>query len=122
MKKSFLHTIICTNVLQNIPGKFLIQLPRDECHANSCQSNDAGNRDEKCLDFRPEDGGSNSLLESIVPSQNANGHLDLVNLKGSINKKSQVGDADANDLNSVFRAQGIPNNDELVQETKDDEG
>lgn len=60
-------------------------------------------------------------LESVVTEQNIDGARDLVDLDSGINQEGQVGNANANDLNGVFHAQSIPNNNQFVKEAKNEE-
>lgn len=121
MKESLLHAIICSNVLQNIPRKFLVQFPCNKRHTHGHEADDGGNRDEKRLQFGPEFLRGDIGIKSPVTRQDVDGHLNLIHLKGSVDQHSQVGNADTNDLNCVFHAKGVPNDDQFVQETKDEE-
>lgn len=54
-------------------------------------------------------------------TQIINRFLNLVNLNCRVNKQSQVGDADTDNLNGVLQAKGVPNEQQFVQETKNEE-
>jgi hypothetical protein len=46
VEKALLHAIVCTNILENVPGKGLVQLPSNETHYDSDQPDDGRNSDE----------------------------------------------------------------------------
>ncbi len=121
MEETLLHAVVCANVLEDIPGEFLIQLPGAKGHADGGESNNGRNGDEKGLDVAPEFMRGDVVAESIGAAKNGNSRLNLVDLDGGIDEHGQVGDADANDLNRVFHAEGIPDDDQLVEETKNEE-
>lgn len=119
VEESLLHAIVGTNVLQNVPGIFLIDLPRDEAHADSSHGNDGGYSDEEGLHIIPE--VLVRFLEGVPFSKNLNGLVDLVNLDRGVDHKSKVGEAHSNNLNGVLLTESIPDNDQGVQETEDEQ-
>lgn len=54
IQKPLLHPVVGTNLLQNIPGKDLVQFPRDPGHDHSANGQYDGNGNEKALDLAPE--------------------------------------------------------------------
>lgn len=49
------------------------------------------------------------------------GDLNLFDLDGGIDHDGQVGDADSNDLNGVLVSQSIPDDNELVEESENEQ-
>lgn len=50
-----------------------------------------------------------ATLQAVVLAQVGDCFFDLVNLNCGVDQQSQVGDANANDLNGVLQAEGVPN-------------
>jgi hypothetical protein len=115
------HPVIGTDGLEDIPGEFLVKLPADEAHADSGKSNDGRNSHEIRPDLIPNAGDGLTGLKSTVLLQNLQGLADLVDLDGRVDQHGQVGNANTNSLDSILHAQGIPDDDQLVKETKDEE-
>lgn len=53
--------------------------------------------------------------------EDVDGHLDLVDLSGSVDDEGKFSDANADDLDCVLVAQRIPDDDKDVQEAEDEE-
>lgn len=49
--------------------------------------------------------------ESVGREQDVDCARDLINLDDGVDQEGQVGNANANDLNGVFHAQSVPDND-----------
>lgn len=114
MKEPLLHAIVGTNILQDIPSKLLVELPRHKDHANCAEGNNGRDGDKIRLDIAPKLLGVGISIEGIVVPKNHNGFLDLVDLNGRVNHEGEVGNADSNDLNRVLHPQGIPNDHQNV--------
>ena len=69
------------------------------------------------MDITP-DGGFQEGVESFKVSD---GILDLVDLDGGINHERDVGNAETDDLNGVLGLEGIPDQDEFVDETEQEQ-
>lgn len=122
MEVSFSHSVICSYVLQDIPCKFLIKSPSNEDHSNGGKRDDDGNCNEVGLKIGPQSFRCETRLQRIVGAQNAERLLNLVILNRGVDEEGKIGDADADDLNSILHSQCIPYNDQIVQETENEEG
>ena len=60
--------------------------------------------------------------DGIVRLQEIDGVSDLVDLQRSVGQQGRVTYAEADDLNCVLAAQGVPYQDEFVDEGEDEEG
>ena len=106
-------------MLVNRPGKLVVQLPGDTSHQDRAKSEDARYCDHERLDCRPN---INAGLDLVGSLQHIDCIVDLVLLYCGIDKQSEIIHAKANDLNGVFEPQGIPHKDELINESKNEEG
>lgn len=120
MKESLLHAIIGTNVLENIPGILLVNLPRKEAHNEGSKGDDGRDSHQVRLHIVPKLGSSHTTLESIVLLENIEGFGNLIDLNSRVNHKGQVREADTNDLNGVLLSESIPDDDESVKETENE--
>lgn len=120
MKEALLHAIIGANVLENIPSKLLVELPGNVHHDNGGDSNDDGSGNKVGLDIAPEHGRCDALLQRTVDLEDSKRHLNLLKLESRVNQESQIGDADADNLNRVLHAQRIQHEDQLVKETENE--
>ena len=64
VEKSLLHAVISSDVLQDIPSKFLIQFPRDVTHGNRDECEYARDANQDRLHILP-DGGFQEGAESL---------------------------------------------------------
>lgn len=119
MKEALLHAIVGANVLKNVPSKLLVELPGNVYHDNSGDSNDDRGGNKVGLDIVPQHGRCDALLQRAVDLEDSKSHLNLLKLEGRVNQKSQIGDADADDLNRVLHAQRVQHEDQFVKETED---
>lgn len=122
MQEAFLHAIIGTNVLEDVPRKNLVQLPRHEAHTDATQPNNSRDGDEVGPDVLPHSICGLGDLERSVYAEDIQRDLNLLDLQRGVDHQSQVGNADTDGLNGVLHAQRIPDDDELVEETEDEEG
>jgi hypothetical protein len=121
VKETLPHPVIGTDSLEDIPGKFLVKFPADEAHADSSKSNDGRNSHKIRPHLFPNGSDCFARLESTVLLQNSQGLSDLVDLNGRVNQHSQVGNANTDSLDGVLHAQGIPDDDQFVKETENEE-
>lgn len=110
MEESLLHAIIGSDMLENVPGELLVQLPGDETVADGTDTDDARNSNQNALYIIPH----GQVGYSILGDQDINGLADLIDLDGRINHQSKVCDTNTNDLNGVLDPKRIPHKDELV--------
>lgn len=118
VKESLLHPVVGTNVLEDIPGELLVELPGDEDHDDGAQADDARDDAEEGNDVFPEVVLSQGTL---CDGQDVDGLLDLVNLDGREDKEGHVRDAHEDDLDRVLHPQRVPYQDQLVYEGEDEE-
>lgn len=121
MKEPLLHPIVGANDLEDVPSKVLVELPRNEAQDDGDEANDGGDGNEVRLDIGPNHINGQSRLEGVVFLKEVEGLGNLVDLNPSVYHKGKVGEADSNDLDCVLLSESIPDNDELVQETEDEE-
>lgn len=121
VKESFLHAIISTNVLENIPSILLVDLPRKKAHDKGSKGNDGGDSHKVRLHIVPEFCGRHFRSEGAVFTENIKSLFDLIDLDGGINHEGEVGKADTNDLNGVLLAESIPNDNESVEKSENKE-
>ena len=122
MKKSLLHTVIGTDLLQDIPRKFLIEFPGAHAHSKSGDANDRGDGIEKGRAASPY--RFTCAVQKNGPvfvSELINGSINLVDLENGVDEESQVGDAKPDNLNGVLPAQGIPREKEDIEEAEDEQ-
>lgn len=118
MQEALLHAVIGTNVLENVPSKLLIELPGNVYHDNGGDSNDDRSGDKVSLDIVPQHSRCDALLQRTVDLEDSKSHLNLLKLESRVNQESQIGNADADDLNCVLHAQRIQHEDQFVKETE----
>ncbi len=104
-------------MLQDIPSKFLIQLPGDKTHENRDDCEDTGHADKDGLDALPDV----DIFESANILQVGDCVTDLINLNGSVDEKREVRDAKSDDLNGVLCLEGIPHQQEFVDEAEQEQ-
>jgi len=122
VQETLLHAVVSTNLLENVPGKLLVQLPRYEGHEHRGHGDDAGNGHEKGADGGPE---IRPVVDTVdngaLTSQDVDGVADLIDLDGRVDEDGQVGEGEADDLNRVLHTQRVPDKYQLVQEGEDEE-
>jgi hypothetical protein len=69
----------------------------------------------------PHLSGGRAVDEGTFSFQDTDGTLDGVDLDGRVDDQSEVGNADANDLNGILLTKSIPYNHTLVQEGENEE-
>ena len=121
MKEALLHAVVSADLLQNVPSKLLVQFPGHEPHRDGEHGNDDGNRHEERAARGPGTLAGRVDFERAVGLNVRDGSSDLVDLQRGVDEQGQVRDADSNDLDGVLETQGIPGQDQLVQETKNEE-
>lgn len=102
----------------NSPRKLIVQLPGDETHDDREECNNNGNRHQKWSNILPDI----IFLQDIAPEfESFDSPVNLVELDCSIHQHTNIVDAESDDLNGVFESQRIPDEDQLIQETEDEE-
>lgn len=104
-------------MLQDIPSELLVQLPCDERHGNGDSCEDARDADEDRLDIRP----NVIIRKGVERLEIVDGFVDLIDLDGSVDEKREIGDAEADNLNRVLRLKSIPDQNEFVDETEQEQ-
>src|SRR3569833_355571 len=122
VEESLLHPIVGTNLLQDIPGEHLVELPGDETHHHRRHGDDDRDGYQVWPHERPQVRLAGFQLDGAPVLQLRHGVLDLVDLDGRVDQDGHVGGADADDLNRVLHPQGIPHEDQLVQVGEEEEG
>lgn len=118
MKEALLHAIIGANVLENVPSKLLVELPGNVYHDDGGDSDDDRSGNQVGLDIVPQHGRCDAFLQRTVDLEDSKSHLNLLKLESRVDQESQIGDADADDLNCVLHAQRIQHEDQFVKETE----
>ena len=114
VEEALLHAIISTDVLQNVPSEFLVQLPGNEAHADGHDADDGRDSNEIRSHVNPHSFSSVPSFERIVQGKHVESNVDLVDLNRGINDESKVRKANANNLDSVCHAKSVPHHHELV--------
>lgn len=117
VEESLLHSIIGSNVLQNVPGEFLVQFPSNETEADGANRNNARDSDQNAPNVIPDI----EVLHGVLGLQNGDGLIHLVDLNRGVDHESEVRDAYSDDLNGILDAQSVPYKDELVKKAEDEE-
>ena len=108
MKESLLHPVIGSNLLQDIPGKLVVQLIGDIGHHNRDHPDDCRDSDEEWLACLPNILARRSGLQHASFLQYINRRVDLVDLEERIHHEGEVGYAQPDDLNRVLQSERIP--------------
>ncbi len=122
VQEPLLHAVVGADLLQDVPGKLSVQLIRNGAHDNGDHADDGGHGNEEGFDQQPH------VLVLVVRLQSAGVHelvdraVNLINLEGGVDEDGQVGHAQADDLNRVLEAQGVPCQEQDVEEAEDEEG
>jgi hypothetical protein len=69
----------------------------------------------------PELFGRHAGSESVLSAENIKGLLNLIDLNGSVNHEGKVREADSNNLNGILLSQSIPDDNEGVKETENEQ-
>lgn len=101
------------DVLIDSPGKLVIQFPGDEGHQDGAKSHQTGLHDQEWLDIGPE-----CQVDHVILLQLHDGVVNLVHLDRGVHQDSDVVDAETDDLNGVLKAEGIVDQDHLVDITE----
>src|SRR5690242_4562444 len=112
-----LQSEISANVLVDGPGKLVVQLPSNEAKSESRKGHDDGHGDEQGLDIMPKVGGNEVLVV-----EDLGGVSDLVKLDGGVDHDTDVVHDEADDLNGVLEAQGVPDEEQLVEVAEHEDG
>lgn len=95
------------------PCKFIVQLPSDDHHQQRAHRYDNGDDNQEGFGFPPH-----IFIDGVVDGQHADGFLDLLDLHGAIDQKTDVADAQPDDLNGVFQTEGVVGEHDFVDETE----
>jgi hypothetical protein len=112
-----LEAQVSADVLVNGPSELVVQLPCDKGEDDGCEGHEGGHSDEHGLDVLPEVCGNKGLGEEDVGSI-----PDLIVLDAGVDENADIVDDDANDLNRVLHAQGVPDEEELVEVAEHEDG
>lgn len=94
VQKPLLHPVIGTDLLENVPGEHLVQLPRNVRHANGADSQYNGNRDQEAEYLSPQslfcrDGYARGICKCTLHRsafvEIRDGLVNLVNLNRRVN-------------------------------------
>jgi hypothetical protein len=116
-QKALLHPQIGADLLIDVPTEFSVQLPGEKRQRSSSEGDDAWQGNQGPLDLRKVCGREKMLTLECNGSL-----LDLVNLNGRVDQKTEVVDAQADDLNRVLASQRIVSKQHLVDEAEDEKG
>jgi hypothetical protein len=108
VQEALLHAVVGADLFQNIPGELAVELVGEGAHGNGDDAHDGGDGNEERLAQRPHIPVLLVWLQQAVAQQGSDGLVDLVNLEDGVDEDGQVGDAEADDLNGVLEAQGVP--------------
>ena len=101
----------------------MVKLPCHTAEEDGTESNDARTCQEEPVQFIPDVWFD--LRYSItfrIGNESVDGLFYLRNLYARVDDHADIVEAQADDLNGVFRAQRIVDQDQLVQETENEEG
>lgn len=114
---ALLQARVSTDALVDGPGELVVQLPGLKSEEDGGDGHENGQGDEHGLDVVPEvlgdEGGGVQDVSSV---------FDLVELDGGIDQNAHVVHDQANDLNGVFQAQGVPDEEQLVDVAEHEDG
>ncbi len=112
-----LQSQVGADVLVDGPGKLVVELPGDEAKSQGCDGHEHRDGDEHGLDGEPEVGG-----DEVLVVEDLCGVSDLVVLDGGVDHDADVVDDEADDLDGVLQAQGVPDEEQLVQVGEHEDG
>ena len=116
---SLLHAQIRRNVFVYRPRKLVVEFPGDDAQKASTQRDDTRNGNEIRSEGGPDlrfDAGLRARGSGI--RKICNRIFDLTSLNCRIHQKSQVVNAQSDDLDGVAQTQCIPGQNDLVEETE----
>lgn len=100
-------------MLVNGPSKFVVQLPRDDGHCYRTQSDDARDRYEIRSLVCPH-----AWFDHVQSAKRGHRFLNLIHLHRRIDKKANIVKTESNDLNGVFQAKSVVDQDQLVHKSE----
>lgn len=104
-------------MLVDCPCKFVVELPGHKGHEDGSKGHEAWLHDQKRLDLSPELDHDEAIF-----LENDDGVVDLVDLNRGIDQDAEVVNAETDDLNCVFQAQRVVDQNHLVNVTKHEDG
>ena len=122
MKESLLHPIVSANLLENIPGKFTVELIGNTAHGNRDNANDSRYGNQERLRLLPHTLVTRVLLDGASIEKPLQRPVNLIDLKNCVNEKSKISQAQPDNLNGVLSSQRVPGKDEDVEEAENEEG
>jgi len=105
-------------VLIDGPGKFIIELPGNEGHDNGEESDNTWNGEQVWMHVIPD---ICFLVHVVQTLQGMDCLVDLIVLNGSIDKHAKIIDAKPDDLDGIFKSQGVVDEYQLVEKPEDKE-
>jgi hypothetical protein len=99
------------------PCELVVEFPSKESKHNRHNSHDNGQSNQHRLDFLPEMREDKGRFIEC-----GNGLLDLIELNGSIDENADIVQDEPDDLNCVLESQGVVYKNNLVDETKHEDG
>ena len=122
VQEALLHAIVGADLLQDIPGELPVELVGDGTHADGDHADDGGDGDEEGLAQLPHIPVLVILLQGTRGHQVIDRVVDLIDLEDGVDENGQVSHAEADDLNGILESQGVPGQDQDVEETEDEKG
>src|SRR4051794_7922976 len=99
MQEPLLHTVVCTNLLQDVPCKLAVKLIGKVPQRNGRHTNDGRDRNEERPRQRPEVVAQSINRKGLLGLQLRNRRVNLIDLDDCVDEQSQVRDAKPDDLN-----------------------
>lgn len=122
VEEALLHAVVGADLLQYVPGEFLVQLPRYVCERYRGDGDDTRDGDEEGSTPQPDVVFAQVIgPDGTVRLEQINGISDLVDLQSRVGQQGRVAYAEADDLNGVFAAQSVPYQYQLVDKGEDEE-
>jgi hypothetical protein len=112
-----LQAQISTDVLVDGPCKLVVQLPCFKGKEDGRKCHQAGQGNEHGPDILPKLARDKAALAQLI-----GGIFDLVVLDRSVDENADVINDEADDLNRVLQAQGVPHQPQLVYVSKHEDG
>ena len=105
------------DVLVDRPGEFVVQLPRDEAQQHRAEGDHAGRGDQAGIQVGPRASVDVARHEQLVDRL-----VHLVHLHRRVDHHAQVVHADPDHLDGILQPQRIPDEHQLVDKPKDENG
>lgn len=121
-KKALLHLVISANNFKHAPGKLLVELPGCKHHDNCRRANESANGKKIWLGNFEYLVGVDWLLQLVILLGENECCVDLVDLNSRVNGECKVGKTGSHDLDRILGPKGVPHEDILIKEAKDEEG